>query len=166
MGQLNLTIAEGGFVRDPELRTVNGKNGDTSVLEFTIACETLGGKKSYKSCVAWGKTAERIAEFFHKGKPIRIHAAHYTDMYEKDGVKVYKDKFMIDKFDFVNDGKPQQNSGEDAETVADEEPAPKASPAKRAASSSKSTPAPSKTASPKRQPKPQVEEEETDDIPF
>jgi single-strand DNA-binding protein len=50
---------------------------------------------------AWGKTAMFIQEFFKKDMPICIQATIQNHKYEKQGVTVYTNNFIINKVDFV-----------------------------------------------------------------
>lgn len=154
MNHLNLTVAEGYLVRDPEIRTVKGNKGDVSVVSFTIASNLRGNRVAFKNCEAWDTGGELIAKHFKKGKPIRVYAEHYTDKFEKDGQTVYREKFRVNNFDFVSYGKP-----EDGESSSED--APEAAPSRK-------TSAPAKGASGKTTRKPAQEPEGDDDeeIPF
>ena len=75
--QINKTIFAGNLGKDPEMRYVpSGK----PVTEFTVASHdqfTNGQGERVKittwyKCTAWGKKAELINQYFHKGDPIMI----------------------------------------------------------------------------------------------
>ena len=82
---LNTCILMGRLTADPELRTTqSGK----SVASFSLAVDRdfqQNGEKQadFISVVAWGKTAEFIDKYFHKGRMIalqgRLQARTYKD---------------------------------------------------------------------------------------
>lgn len=67
------------------------------------------------SCVAWGKTAETISQYFVKGKPIvvegSLHNNNYTD---KNNVQHYGLDVWLDKFEFVLSDNNQNQAGYNA----------------------------------------------------
>jgi len=50
---------------------------------------------------AWGKTATFIQEYFKKDMPICIQATLQNHKYDKQGVTVYTNNFLINKVDFI-----------------------------------------------------------------
>jgi len=111
---LNRTAQMGRLVRDPETRYV----GEKAVVSFTIAVDRKykpeGAKKTadFLKCEAWGKTAETIAKFFCKGKPIivegRLEQQEWTD---KEGNKKDKTVIVVESFDFVLSDSTANNGG-------------------------------------------------------
>lgn len=100
---MNIVIISGRMVRDPESRTTN--NGG-SMTTFTVAVDRRGKKDAdtnadYVRCVAFGKTADSIATWFVKAKPIMVIGQYHTDQYEKDGEKRTRTEVLVDRFEFV-----------------------------------------------------------------
>lgn len=100
---MNIVIISGRMVRDPESRTTN--NGG-SMTTFTVAVDRRGKKDAdtnadYVRCVAFGKTAESIAKWFVKAKPIMVVGQYHVDPYEKDGEKRTRTEVLVDRFEFV-----------------------------------------------------------------
>ena len=58
---------------------------------------------------AWNKTAEIINQFFKKGMPIFIEATLQNHKYNKEGITVYTNNFLINRVDFVP-GAAHENS--------------------------------------------------------
>ena len=82
----------GRLTRDPEVRYTDG---GVSIARFSLAVERRfkqenGADADFINIVSFGKTAEFIEKYFHKGMKIalngRIQTGSYTD---KDGKKVY-----------------------------------------------------------------------------
>lgn len=151
MSDMNLCIFQGNLTRDPETREV----GNGSVTKFSIAVNSGFGnnrKSIYVECEAWDKTGEFVAQYFKAGKPIRVYTELAVDSYEKDGVKVNRSKYRVDKAFFVNTGKADEDkAGED------ESEKPKTKTAAKKGADTK--PAATRTT---RTPKPKQEEPEED----
>ena len=96
-------ILLGNLTRDPELRQTQS---GMSVCNITIAINDNQGKDetrtSFISCDSFGRTAENIAKYFSKGKPILVEGRLRQDNYEdKNGNKQTRLKVLIEKFEFV-----------------------------------------------------------------
>jgi single-strand DNA-binding protein len=97
----SLTLC-GHLGKDPELQTTT--NG-TPACKFSIA-DTIGKDKTqWFECVAYGPVAERIHQYFKKGKPIFVQGHMVVRTYEKrgGGTGVSID-VMVSSFEFVNIG--------------------------------------------------------------
>ena len=84
---LNVSLIQGRFVREPELRRTNSGK---AVCSFTIACDKPGKDSgaSFIDCVAWEKTAEFINNYFLKGSAIIVEGRLESRQYEtKEGQK-------------------------------------------------------------------------------
>ena len=93
---MNNVVLMGRLTRDPDNRTSMSVNGDLEVSRFTLAVDRRfkrSGEEQtadFISCVAFGKTAEFIRNYVHKGTKVclngRIQTGSYTN---KEGQKVY-----------------------------------------------------------------------------
>jgi single-strand DNA-binding protein len=52
------------------------------------------------NCTAFGKTAETIATYVVKGQEILVEGRIKTDTWEKDGIKKYSTKIIVESFQF------------------------------------------------------------------
>ncbi|MBQ1297197.1 MAG: single-stranded DNA-binding protein [Clostridiales bacterium] len=105
---MNICAFIGRMVYDPELKQT--KNGN-SYLPVRIAIDRRDKEKNtdFISCRAWGKTAEFIFKYFHKGDPIEIIGRLQSESYEKqDGTKVSEMVVIISEANFVP--KPSQKT--------------------------------------------------------
>lgn len=113
----NLFLAGGNLVNDPDLRSANGKD----ICTFRLAVNDRREDPLFIACVAWGKTAEFIHQYFKKGSPIfisgRLQSKRYTD---KDGVERYGYEINIKEANFSG------NKGETEAVSEKPKPAPKA----------------------------------------
>ncbi len=102
----NKVILVGNLVADPELKTTPS---GTSVTRFSIAVNrrfTRAGEQpqtDFFNIVAWRQTAEFVARFFTKGRPILISGQlqnrNWTD---NNGVKHYATEIIADEVTFVD----------------------------------------------------------------
>ena len=112
---MNRVILVGRLTKDPEI-----KEGNTKVAKFTVATQRnfKGNDGKYGAdfilCTAFGKTAELLEKYFHKGSQIgvtgRINTGSYTN---KDGQKVFTTDVSVDGIEFIgskaeNDAAAQQ----------------------------------------------------------
>lgn len=70
----------------------------------------------FVSCVAFGKTAENIEKYFHKGERIVVCGRLQTGKYEKDGQTHYTTDVIVEEFDFVES--KNNNATASSETTA------------------------------------------------
>lgn len=71
-----LTII-GNLTRDPELRTVNGQEGQVSVCDFTVAVNRRGGNNGqneadYFRVTAWRGLADNCKRYLAKGRKVAV----------------------------------------------------------------------------------------------
>lgn len=104
---MNNIIIHGRLGRDPELKTFNGKNGETFVCGFVVAVDRRYGEETdWFECEIFGKRAEVINKFFKKGSEIVVSGEMQCRPYEaKDGTKRYPWKLLVSDFDFCGGGK-------------------------------------------------------------
>ena len=86
--------------------SMNKTQSGTETATFSVAVDrNLGAGKEkgtdFIRCVAWGKTAAFLGQYFSKGKQIALEGNIKTGSYEKDGVKHYTTDVWIDKVEFV-----------------------------------------------------------------
>lgn len=104
----NVSLA-GRMTRDCELKyTQDGR----AIGNFTIAINKRYKKDeaNFINCVAFGKTAELIAEYVKKGHLLGVAGSIETSSWEKDGQKHYKTEVAVDQMTFL------QSKGEGATT--------------------------------------------------
>ena len=71
------------------------------------------------SCVAWGKTAENIGNYFKKGQRIAVSGHIQTGSYEKDGQRIYTTDVVVDSFDFVESNSSSKTNTNQENTAQD-----------------------------------------------
>ena len=108
---MNKLILIGNLTKDPELNFTAGSG--IAVARFTVAVARMKkGESDFPSCIAFGKTAETISQYFFKGSKIAIEGHIQTGSYDaKDGTKRYTTDVIVDRFEFVESSKNNNQSG-------------------------------------------------------
>ena len=123
MTDLNHVIEIGRLTRDISERDFAYTTGGTARLNLSIAVnrsEKRNGawqdKVSYFDVTVWGKTAENIKAYLHKGKQIAVDGYLDQQRWEKDGIKYSKVVIIADSVQLLggNENAPQaqQPAGE------------------------------------------------------
>lgn len=95
----------GRLTRDPDIRYGGANN--TAVARVTIAVDRRfkqDGQPSadFINCLAFGKRAEFLEKYCHKGIKLVIEGSWQTGSYtNKDGNKVYTNECLIDNCEFA-----------------------------------------------------------------
>lgn len=80
---LNIT-AHGNLGKDPELKDLGGNQ----VANFSIAARTGKDETTWINCTVWGKRAETVMEYLHKGDKITVAGSGKIRAYQaKDGTE-------------------------------------------------------------------------------
>lgn len=121
MANYNKVLLMGNITRDIELRHLPSGN---AIAQVGLAVNRkwrdqntneMKEEVTFVDCDAFGKTAENIAKFFSKGRPIFIEGRLRLDTWKdkNDGSNRSKLKVVIESWDFI-DSKPGGGGGEGA----------------------------------------------------
>ena len=110
---MTLVVLNGRLTRDPELKF--GQSGK-AYSRFSIAVDrpfqSSADKNSqtadFINCVAFGKTAEFIGEYFRKGRKILLNGRLQMSQYESEGKKITTYVVIADSVEF---GEAKASSG-------------------------------------------------------
>ena len=103
---MNKVILMGRLTRDPEVRYSQGAS-QTSVARFSVAVDRRFKREGepdadFFNCTAFGKTAEFVERYLHKGTKIVLSGRIQNDNYtNKDGQMVYSVRVMVDEVEFA-----------------------------------------------------------------
>ena len=123
---MNNVSLMGRLTRDIDLKYVGSKN--TAIGRFSVAVDRKLSKEKrqeaennnqptadFINCIAFGKTAEVIGQYFGKGNKIAITGHIQTGSYEnQQGQRIYTTDVVVDSFDFVesnSSGSTDTNQG-------------------------------------------------------
>lgn len=127
MASFNQVTLIGNVTRDPEVRyTPKG----SAVAEISLAInrkyKTDSGEQreevTYVDCTAWGKTAELLGQYVHKGDPLFVTGRLTTDSWEdkQTGQKRSKMKVTLEAMQFLGGKK---DGGGDSKQSSQSRPA-------------------------------------------
>lgn len=116
---LNKAILMGRLTRNPELRHTQS---NTAVASFTLAIgrdrkgQNNERQTDFIDCVAWGKTAEFVNQWFTKGMMAivvgRIQSRNWED---KNGNKCVAVEVYVDEVSFGETKKSHENNQQEAQ---------------------------------------------------
>lgn len=112
---MNKVILMGRLTRDPEVRYSQGAS-QTAVGRFSIAVDRRFKREGepdadFFNCTAFGKQAEFVERYLHKGTKIVVSGRIQNDNYtNKDGQTVYSVRVMVEEIEFA-ESKSAQNAG-------------------------------------------------------
>jgi len=106
-GNFNKVFLMGNLTRDVEMR----KAGQTNVAniglavnrKFKAASGEFREETTFVDCEAWGRTAETMAQYLAKGRPVFIEGRLKLDQWQdQQGQNRSKLKVVIDSFQFID----------------------------------------------------------------
>ena len=114
---MNNVSLMGRLTRDPEVRY--SANTQLANARFSVAVDRRLSKEKrmeaennnqptadFINCVAFGRTAEVIGQYFRKGNRIAITGHIQTGSYEnQQGQRIYTTDVIVDQLDFVESSK-------------------------------------------------------------
>lgn len=119
---MNKLFLCGRLTRDPEVRTTTN---NMTVASFSIAVDRRFKRDGepeadFFNCTAFGKTAEIIEKYCKKATKLIIEGRIQNDNYEKDGVKHYSVKVMVDSLEFAESKSTNNTPSAKVEITGDE----------------------------------------------
>jgi single-strand DNA-binding protein len=112
----------GNLTRDPQLKQTPN---NMSVAEIGLACNRkfkgkdgeMREETTFVDCEAWGRTAETMAKYLSKGRPVFVEGRLKLDQWQdKDGSNRSKLRVVIESFQFI-DSRGGQSSTPPQETA-------------------------------------------------
>lgn len=108
---MNVFCAVGNLSKEPELRY---SSGGKAICNFSLAINRIFKRDGepdvdFFDVTCFGKTAEYVSRFLHKGGKVSIVGRLQNDQWEKDGVKKYRTKVLAESVQGL-EKKPQGDS--------------------------------------------------------
>lgn len=105
---MNKIILMGRLTNDVDLRhTQDGQ----AVGRFNLAVNRVKDGADFFRCVSFGKNAENLTRYVHKGQQVliegRVQFGNYTN---KEGQKVYTTDVIVERFEFCGSRSDNGNS--------------------------------------------------------
>ena len=121
---MNIVNLYGRLTKEPELRY--SQSGVANVF-FTIAVDRGMSREKrqeaqannqptadFIACKAFGKTAEMLGNYFHKGNRILVEGRIQTGSYEKNGQRVFTTDIIVNRVHFVESASENTGGGFDS----------------------------------------------------
>ena len=98
---MNSVVITGNITRDIELKY---SSSQTAVVRFTVAVSRRRKEDGadFINCVAFGKTAENMDKFLHKGSKVGVKGRLQTGSYMKDEIKINTTDVIADEVEFLD----------------------------------------------------------------
>lgn len=112
---MNKTHLMGWLTRDPEIRYAQNQNS-TAVARFSLAVPRKIKREGepdsdFFNCTCFGKNAEFVEKYIHKGTKIIITGRIENDNYtNKEGQKVYGVKIVVEEIEFAESRHQEENN--------------------------------------------------------
>ena len=111
---MNKVILMGRFVDDPEMSSFKSGKEDGLRAVFTLAVqrENKDAGADFIRCVAFGKRADFIGQYFRKGQRCLVEGSWRTGSYEdKDKNTHYTNDCVLSNIEFADSKKNDVNEG-------------------------------------------------------
>lgn len=124
---MNKVVLIGRMTDEPKMYETQG-NSPMKMAKYTLAVNRRFRREGQQNtdfigCVAYGKQAEFIEKYFHKGSKIAIAGRIQTGSYtKKDGTKVYTTDVIVEEQDFAESKSTGQQTQQQAQPQ--QQPAP------------------------------------------
>lgn len=113
---MNKVIMMGRLTRDPEIRYSQG-NTPTAIARISIAVDRRYKQEGqpdadFFNCTAFGRQAEFIEHYLHKGTKILLCGTLQNNNYtNKDGQQVYSIQILVNEIEFAESKNASANNG-------------------------------------------------------
>ncbi len=107
-GSFNKVLLMGNLTRDVELRHTQSNQAVANLgIAVNRRFRTADGENreevTFVDCEAWGKTAEVMAQYLSKGRPVFIEGRLKLDQWtDKEGNKQSKLRVVVESFQFID----------------------------------------------------------------
>ena len=126
MASFNKVVLVGNLTRDPELRVTAN---ELSICKISIAINraytTKDGERrdetTYVDIDAFGRQAEVISKYMHRGRPILVEGRLKLDQWESDGQKRSKLGIVLENFQFLG-GREEEDRTTSGDSYAQSSP--------------------------------------------
>ena len=116
---MNNVVLIGRLTKDPELKY---SQAGKAYCRFTVAINREFNREEadFINCLAFGKTAETIAEWLGKGRRIALQGRIQTGSYQNsNGDTVYTTEVVADRFEFVDSARSETSKNQSYSTNDD-----------------------------------------------
>lgn len=111
---MNVVVMMGRLTREPEIRYATGGSG-TAIANYGLAVDRRFKREGqptadFFDCMCFGRQAEFVEKYLHKGMKIVISGSLQNDNYQgRDGQMVYRNKILVENHEFAESKAASQN---------------------------------------------------------
>ena len=98
---INKVILLGRLTKDPDLRFAAGSGKGVCKFSIAVTRQFNRDEADFLNCVAFGKTAETIAQYMLKGSQIALTGHIQTGSYEREGRMIYTTDVVVENMEFL-----------------------------------------------------------------
>lgn len=120
---INRVVLVGRITKELELKkTSNGKSAVSFSVAIDRAKDANGNKQTdFPSCRAYGKTAELLTQYCHKGSQVGVEGSIRTYTTESNGKKEYHTEVLADGITFLDSKGTQTDSSATSVIINDDD---------------------------------------------
>lgn len=120
---MNTVYLTGRLTKDPDCR--RAADGSFSIARFTLAVKKTKIKEGepeaeFIPIVCFGKLAENVAKYVHKGRLIAVTGRIQIGSYEKEGKKIYTTDIIANSVEFLSANPAPKQAEPGVESTATE----------------------------------------------
>lgn len=102
--KMNKWAGIGRLTGEPNVKYSQGDN-PIAIADYTLACDRKFKREGeptadFIRCKAFGKSAEFVEKYLHKGMKIAVVGRIQTGSFEKDGVRHYTTDIIVEEHEF------------------------------------------------------------------
>ena len=118
---MNSVVLIGRLTKDPVVSYTSATN--TAVAVFTLAIDRPTSEKrtDFPRVRVFGKQAENVEKYVHKGSLVGVQGGLETGSYEKDGKTVYYTDVIANRVEFISNSKKDGETSKETPSRAREE---------------------------------------------
>ena len=118
---MNSVQLVGRLTKDPQISYTSQTNTAVAVFILAVDRPTKEKQTDFPRVKVYGKQAENVEKYVHKGSMVGISGSIETGSYEKDGNKVYFTDVIASRVEFISNGKKQAENANKAASDANNE---------------------------------------------
>lgn len=107
---MNKVILTGRLTAEPKIVGTEKKAAHFRIAVNRRFYHDVEDAADFIGCVAFGRTADFVENYLHKGTKVGVDGRIQTGSYEKDGRRVYTTDIIVENVEFMESKKEQEKS--------------------------------------------------------
>lgn len=107
---MNKVILIGRLTADPSLSYTSGTNTAVASFRLAVGRDTKEGGADFIQCKVFGKQAENLQQYKHKGDEVAVEGRIETGSYKnREGVTVYTTEVICNRVEYTHGSKGESH---------------------------------------------------------